>query len=95
MAKKQPPEWLGETAKEYYLKHRDGLVSNGILTSATEDSFILLCDLWQRVRKMEGSATTRSYLDTVKAYTSLAKQFRLLPGKGPEIRHGDRPEFEF
>lgn len=98
LTRQDAPDWLGKDAAEYWNRHSAGLTANGILTAATEDSFALLCDLWQRVREMEGSPTTRSYLDTVKSFTSLAKQFRLLPTEPPKenpARHSDKPEFEF
>ena len=93
------PSWLGQTAKDYWNRHAENLSSTGILTQNTAESFALLCDLWGRVRELEGTPTSRSYLDTVKAFVSLAKQFRLLPTEKPvqqpTDRHADKPEFDF
>ena len=93
------PEWLGTEAKAYWQKHAQNLAVNNLLNANTAESYALLCDLWARLKAFRGEATTRSYLDTVKAYTSLAKIFRAVPcdkpGAAVEHRHQDKPEFNF
>ena len=92
------PAWLGTTGKAYWDQHSAWLVKHQLLTEQTAESFALLCDLWERVRAHSGEKTSRTYLDTVKAYQSLVKVFRLSPaekaGYQPE-RHEEKEEFEF
>lgn len=94
-----PPDWLCEEAASYWTRHADTLSKNELLTTSTADSFALCCDLWARVRAMSGEPTSRSYLDTVKSYTSLSKLFRLVPcdkpGQTDAGRFDDKSEFVF
>lgn len=95
----EAPLWLGEAARGYWELHAANLATAGLLTQNTADSFALLCDLWERVRAMKDAPTTRSYLDTVKAFVSLAKVFRLLPTETPKApvtdRYAAKKEFDF
>lgn len=94
-----PPDWLGTEAKSYWEIHAEQLAKNLLLTTATAFSFALCSDLWGRIREMSGEPTTRSYLDTVKAFQSWAKFFRLVPCDKPgapvKDRHEDKDEFDF
>jgi phage terminase small subunit len=93
------PSWLSQDAQAYWTQHAINLQGTAILTHKTAESFALLCDLWARVREMGGGPTNRAYLDAVRSYVSLAKQFRLLPTEKPTEtptdRHADKPEFDF
>jgi phage terminase small subunit len=89
-----PPDWLGnEEAKQFWSKHAHQLQENHLLTAQTVDSFALLADLWERVQSFRGQPTTRAYLDTMKAFTSLAKNFRLLPTEKPEVKEDRFADF--
>ena len=94
-----PPPWLSAEAAAYWTRHAATLARNSLLTLQTADSFALCCDLWGRVRELSDQPTTRSYLDTVKAYNQLAKLFRLVPCDKPgapvDRRHDDKGEFQF
>lgn len=48
----------------------------------------MLCDLYSRVMAFSGLVTTRTYLDTLKAFQALAKNFRLLPTEKPQVKEG-------
>jgi hypothetical protein len=85
-----PPDWLGDEGKAYWRKHAHQLVENHLLTAQTADSFALLADLWERVQAFKGMDTSRTYLDVVRAYTGLAKNFRLLPTEKPHVKETDR-----
>jgi phage terminase small subunit len=93
------PEWLCSVGSEYWNRHAKHLASNNLLTTATADSFALLCDLWARLQAFRDQPTTRSYLDTAKAFSALAKVFRAVPcdkpGAAVEHRHQDKPGFNF
>jgi phage terminase small subunit len=88
-----PPDWLGDEAKQFWSKHAHQLQENHLLTVQTVDSFALLADLWERVQSFRGETTTRAYLDTMKAFTSLAKNFRLLPTERPEVKEDRFADF--
>ncbi len=94
-----PPEWLCDYAKEFFLKHCELLAKNELLNANTVDSFYLLCDLWGRVRALAGENTSRTYLDAVKSYHTLAKLFRLVPcdkpGQTDNGRFDSKGDFEF
>lgn len=54
------------------------------MTDADTEAFTLLCQLWQRTQEVAADAKAdpkrnRTYLETVKAWQSLARQFALLP----------------
>jgi hypothetical protein len=89
-----PPDWLGDVGKAFWRKHSVQLKDNHLLTAQTADSFGILCDLWERVQSFKGQDTTRSYLDTLKAFTSLAKNFRLLPTEKPNVKEDRFADFE-
>lgn len=88
-----PPDWLSDTAKQYHDKHAEQLKDNQLLTLQTSDSYAMLCDLYSRLQEFRGQATTRSYLDTLKAYTSLAKLFRLVPNEKPNVKEDRFEDF--
>jgi hypothetical protein len=93
-----PPYWLSSQATDYWSAHAQHLAANNLLTTATQESFALLCDLYSRVVDCLGKETTRQYLDTVKAYYAQAKLFRLVPcdkpGSEPLTRYDGMGEFE-
>jgi len=91
----KPPTNLGERAKKFWEKHCERLTSLGILGEADVDAFSMLCTLWQRCEEMSQEAKAdprrnRQYLETVKAWQSLARQFGLL--RLDRQRSGFRPE---
>lgn len=88
-----PPDWLGPEGKAFFEKHCFQLKDNQLLTQQTTDSFALLCDLWERLKMFHGETTCRSYLDTLKAFTSLAKTFRLLPTEKPNVKEDRFSDF--
>lgn len=88
-----PPDWLGDEAKSFWRKHAGQLKQNQLLTSQTADAFALLSDLWERVQMFRGQGTTRAFLDTSKAFTSLAKNFRLLPTEKPNVKEDRFADF--
>lgn len=93
------PDWLCDEGKSYWDKHAEHLVANGLLTTATADSFALLSDLWARLQKFRDCDTNRIYLDTAKSYAALAKIFRAVPCDRPsapvEHRHQNKKNFDF
>ena len=83
----EPPDWLLDAdALCYWTRHASQLVENQLLTAQTVDSFALLCDLWAKTKAMSGAQVNRQYLDTVRAFTSLAKLFRLMPSEKPNVK---------
>ena len=88
-----PPDWLGDEARAYHERHAEQLRSNHLLTVQTSDSYAMLCDLYARLQEFRGLSTTRSYLDTLKAYTSLAKLFRLVPNEKPHVKEDRFEDF--
>jgi|SRR5579883_1269195 len=99
LADLSPPDWLSDAGKAHWTRHAEGLNVNGLLTVQTADSLALCCDLWGRLAALRDQPTSRTYLDTLKAYTSIAKVFRLLPCDKPGIqtpdRHAEKDAFEF
>lgn len=90
------PLWLQGLSLQFWTKHASHLAKNNILNFETSDSFALCCELWGRIREQHESS--RSYLDTVKAFNSLAKIFRLQPTDKigqPVTRHEEKSEFDF
>lgn len=88
-----PPAWLCETAKAYWSKHCHQLRDNQLLSVQTSDSYAVLCDLYARLMDFRGKETTRSFLDTLKAYQSLAKLFRLVPTEKPHVKEDRFTDF--
>ena len=88
-----PPDWLGTEAKDFWERHSVQLKDNQLLTAQTADAFALLCDLWERLKMFHGETTCRSYLDTLKAFSSLAKTFRLLPTEKPHVKEDRFADF--
>lgn len=91
----EPPRCLTDkVAVEFWKEHAEHLALNNLLTSATKQSFILLCELFAKSRVETGKA----FLDTVKVYQNLAKLFRLVPidkpGKKNTERFEDKQEFD-
>lgn len=84
---------MGDEGKAFYAKHAFQLKDNQLLTAQTADSFALLADLWERVHSFRGQETSRAFLDTMKAFTSLAKNFRLLPTEKPEVKEDRFADF--
>lgn len=92
-----PPEWLDPEAKAYWIRHAENLSANGLLTTASADTFAMLCDCYSRYRREERPAFI---IQLGKLYITYAKQYRLLPvdAKGvgaPEVRHGEKRELDF
>jgi phage terminase small subunit len=81
-----PPDWLCPVAQRWWDKHASSLVGNHILNHQTADQFAVLCDLWARLMALNGTETNRTYLDTQKAFTTLAKQFRMSPAEKPNVK---------
>lgn len=80
----KPPRSLSGEARDYWKRHADRLAAAGLLTDADVDSFALLCQLWADVGRLRQLAEAdprknRNYLDSVKAWQSMARQFALLP----------------
>jgi hypothetical protein len=93
-----PPDWLGDVARAYWLKHAPQLVENQLLTTQTSDSFAAFCDLHERLMSFRGQPTTRAYLDTHSKYMACAKLWRLVPNEKPNVkedRYADFGEVEF
>lgn len=87
------PDWLSVEAKAYWDKHAQQLKDNQLLTVQTSDSFAIHCDLYARLMAHRGQATTRSYLDTLKAYERGAKVFRLQPTEKPHVKESRFEDF--
>ncbi len=94
----QAPDYLQGEALLFWDKHIVTLTRNQLVTVQTADTFALCCELWGKLRNFQG-ATSRSYLDLVKAFQQIAKPFRLLPVDKPgsvvEYRGQNSPEFDF
>lgn len=84
---------MGETARQFWVKHADQLKANQLLTVQTSDTFASVCDLYERLQTFRGKDTTRAYLDTLKAFTSLAKLFRLVPNEKPNVKEDRYEDF--
>lgn len=92
------PDWLSADGKSYWMKHSGQLAENHLLTVQTSDAFAMLCDLYGRLMEFVGEGTSRTYLDTLKAFQNLSKNFRLLPTEKPlvkEERYADFSEVNF
>jgi phage terminase small subunit len=87
------PEWLSKDAAAFYSKHAKQLQENQLLTVQTADAFALACDLWARVQQFKGKETSRAYLDTVKAFLSAVKPFRLVPNEKPHVKEDRFADF--
>ena len=95
LADYNPPEWLIDAvAVSYWKRHVAMLCENQILTQSTVESFALLCDLWSKVKGCAGQDITRQYLDSVRSFTALAKQFRLMPTEKPNIKEARFASFK-
>lgn len=88
-----PPDWLGDEGKAYWSENAPQLKANQLLTVQTVHSFAMLCDLWDRYQSFHGADTSRIYLDTVKAYTTLAMKYRLLPTEVPNVKESRFADF--
>jgi hypothetical protein len=90
------PDWLGVVASEYWNRHKDYLVANGLLTAETAESFAAHCTVYERF-KASIDASPRSFMDLYRTYISGSKLFRLSPtekpGKEVETRHEDKEEW--
>lgn len=73
-------------AKQYWLSHVDQLVENELLNKSTVDSFATHCDLYARLRTFDDLPTSRTFLDTLKAFQSSSKVFRLVPCEKPNVK---------
>ena len=93
-----PPGHLSDEAQNYWNTHAKRLVRQNLLTKATKESWAVCCDCYGRLRDLDGQGTNRIYLDTLKAWQSLAKLFRLTPTEKPGEtgtgRHDDAPQFQ-
>jgi hypothetical protein len=91
------PDWLGECGQTYWRRHHAYVTEAGLLTEATADSYAVCCALYERLRRMDREPTSRVYLDTLKAWQTLCKLFRLTPTERPAAetigRYDDAPKF--
>lgn len=86
-------------ARDHWDRHAPYLAENGLLNSATADSFALCCDLWELTQRLRHSENVKQYLDAGKSYLQWAKFFRLVPldkpGRTPASRYEAKKEFDF
>ena len=80
----EPSVPLAGLARTYWDRHAQRLREVGLLTDCDTEAFTLTCQLWSRLQALQVEAEknpskNRPYLDTCKAWQSMARQFSLLP----------------
>ena len=80
----KPSVPLTGLAARYWKRHAKRLTEAGILTDYDVEAFTACCQLWERSQSLRAGSeadpkANRAYLDSVKAWQSLARQFALLP----------------
>jgi len=81
-----PPLPLDPAALAFWTRHAGRLTAAGLLTAADTDSFAALCVTWSKLSAVAAAEPSEEnyrlmiqFVNLLKQYQALAKQFGLLP----------------